>query len=117
VALPQSSGGTPALTEASGRFCTFGAMQVYDVVLFILALAKTVTPMGVPGGSRAGRLVFARRLWPLSQADKAPPGFGVPVMRIGAQEPVATRSGKCIYRPVGTVQLFCFIRFAFGFKE
>jgi hypothetical protein len=54
VALPQSRGGA--------RFCTRGAMQGYDVVLFILALAKTVTPGGVPRGSGAGRLVFARRL-------------------------------------------------------
>jgi len=44
VALAQSRGGA--------RFCTRGAMQGYDVVLFILALAKTVTPVGVPGGSR-----------------------------------------------------------------
>ncbi len=29
-------------------FCTRGAMQVYDVVLFIVALAKTVTPGGGP---------------------------------------------------------------------
>jgi hypothetical protein len=28
-------------------------MQGYDVVLFILALAKTVTPAGVPGGAGA----------------------------------------------------------------
>jgi len=33
-------------------FCTRGAMQDYDVVLLIVALAKTVTPVGVPGGSR-----------------------------------------------------------------
>jgi len=38
--LPQSRGGA--------CFCTRGAMQVYDVVLFILALAKTVTPEGRP---------------------------------------------------------------------
>jgi len=44
VALAQSRGGA--------CFCTRGAMQGYDVVLFILALAKTVTPVGVPGGSR-----------------------------------------------------------------
>jgi len=44
--LPQSRGGA--------CFCTRGAMQGYDVVLFILALAKTVTPVGVPGGSRGG---------------------------------------------------------------
>jgi hypothetical protein len=40
VALPQSRGGA--------RFCTSDAMQGYDVVLFILALAKTVTPGGSP---------------------------------------------------------------------
>jgi len=44
VALAQSRGGA--------CFCTRGAMQGYDVVLFILALAKTVTPAGVPGESR-----------------------------------------------------------------
>jgi len=38
VALAQSRGGT--------CFCTRGAKQEYDVVLFILALAKTVTPGG-----------------------------------------------------------------------
>ena len=41
VALAQSRGGA--------CFCTRGAMQDYDVVLLILALAKTVTP---PGGPR-----------------------------------------------------------------
>ena len=40
VALAQSRGGA--------CFCTRGAMQDYDVVLFILALAKTVTPLGSP---------------------------------------------------------------------
>ena len=40
VALPQSRGGA--------CFCTRGAMQDYDVDLFILALAKTVTPAGGP---------------------------------------------------------------------
>ncbi len=44
VALAQSRGGA--------CFCTRGAMQGYDVVLFIVALAKTVTPVGVPGASR-----------------------------------------------------------------
>ena len=29
-------------------FCTRGAMQGYDVILLILALAKTVTPAGGP---------------------------------------------------------------------
>ena len=38
VALAQSRGGA--------CFCTRGAMQDYDVVLFVLALAKTVTPPG-----------------------------------------------------------------------
>jgi len=40
VALPQSRGGA--------RFCTRDAMQDYDVVLFMVALAKTVTPGGGP---------------------------------------------------------------------
>ena len=40
VALAQSRGGA--------CFCTRGAMQGYDVDLFILALAKTVTPGGSP---------------------------------------------------------------------
>jgi len=40
VALAQSRGGA--------CFCTRGAMQDYDVVLFVLALAKTVTPLGSP---------------------------------------------------------------------
>jgi len=35
-------------------FCTRDAMQGYEVVLSIVALAKTVTPVGVPGGSRGG---------------------------------------------------------------
>jgi len=39
--LPQLRGGA--------RFCTRDAMWDYDVVLFIVALAKTVTP---PGGPR-----------------------------------------------------------------
>ena len=40
VALAQSRGGA--------CFCTRGAMQGCDVVLFILAVAKTVTPIGGP---------------------------------------------------------------------
>jgi len=40
VALAQSRGGA--------CFCTRGAMQGYDVDLFIVALAKTVTPGGGP---------------------------------------------------------------------
>ena len=41
-----------AQSRCGARFCTRGAMQGSDVVLFILALAKTVTPVGAPGGSR-----------------------------------------------------------------
>jgi hypothetical protein len=40
VALAQSRGGA--------CFCTHGAIQSYNVVLFIVALAKTVTPGGRP---------------------------------------------------------------------
>lgn len=40
VQLAQSRGGA--------CFCTRGAMQGYDVDLFVLALAKTVTPPGSP---------------------------------------------------------------------
>ena len=40
VQLAQSRGGA--------CFCTRGTMQDYDVDLFILALAKTVTPLGGP---------------------------------------------------------------------
>jgi len=44
--LPQLRGGA--------CFCTRGAVQDYDDYYLILALAKTVTPVGVPGGSRGG---------------------------------------------------------------
>ena len=44
--------GSVALCRGGACFCTRGAMQRYDVDLFIFALAKTVTPVGVPGGSR-----------------------------------------------------------------
>jgi hypothetical protein len=40
VALAQLRGGA--------CFCTRGAESVYDVVLFVVALAKTVTPRGSP---------------------------------------------------------------------
>jgi len=43
-----------AQSRGGACFCTRGAMQGYDVDLFILALAKTVTPVGVPGESRGG---------------------------------------------------------------
>ena len=36
------------LADGGACFCTRGAVQDYDVVLFILALAKTVTPGGSP---------------------------------------------------------------------
>jgi len=68
-----------ALAESRGGacFCTRGAMQGYDVDLFVLALAKT------------SGLVFARRLQPQSRADKAPTGFGVLIWFISAQKPAA----------------------------
>ena len=37
-----------AQSRGGACFCTRGAMQVYDFDLFILALAKTVTPRGGP---------------------------------------------------------------------
>jgi len=45
VQLAQSCGGA--------CFCTRGEMQGYDVICFILVLAKTVTPVGAPGGAGA----------------------------------------------------------------
>ena len=56
--LPQLRGGA--------CFCTRGAMQGYGIVLFIVALAKTVTPVGVPGGSRGRphRRPLNVLLWP-----------------------------------------------------
>jgi len=56
VALAQSRGGA--------RFCTRGAMQGYDGYYLILALAKTVTPVGAPGGSR-GSLCRQPQNYPL----------------------------------------------------
>jgi hypothetical protein len=59
--LPPTFGGMGLLPQSRGGacFCTRGAMQDYDVVLFILALAKTVTPRGsppaVPGAACAAR--------------------------------------------------------------
>jgi len=49
-------GGMCTLAQLRGgaRFCTRGAMQDYDGYYFIIALAKTVTPVGVPGVSRGG---------------------------------------------------------------
>jgi len=54
VQLAQSRGGE--------RFCPRGAMQGYDFVLFILALAKTVTPGGSHRRKRGQPAGFARRL-------------------------------------------------------
>jgi len=54
VALAQSRGGA--------CFCTRGAMQGYDVVLFILALAKTVTPGGRPRRCRGRPVAPATNL-------------------------------------------------------
>ena len=50
VALAQSRGGA--------CFCTRGAMQGYDVVLFVFALAKTVTPPGSAPRERGQRAGF-----------------------------------------------------------
>jgi len=50
VALAQSRGGA--------CFCTRVAMQGYDVDLFILAMAKTVTPEGSAPRERSQRAGF-----------------------------------------------------------
>jgi len=76
VALAQSRGGA--------CFCTRGAMQGYDVVLFIVALAKTVTPEGSP---------------------RREPGQAAPPTTY--QSSLARRFSRCgrandIYRPVST---------------
>ena len=74
VALAQSRGGA--------CFCTRGAMQGYDVVLFFLALVKTVTPGGGPRrGAGAGRT-----------ADHLIILFSLKIL--------AVRSANDIYRPV-----------------
>ena len=62
-------------------FCTRGAVQGYDVYYFILALAKTVTPAGVPGGAGADRT-----------ADHLTFFF--------SQKVLAVRSSNDTYRPV-----------------
>jgi len=73
VALAQSRGGA--------CFCTRGAMQGYDVVLFILALAKTVTPRGSP---------------------RREPGRPAPPLKVFHfdQKILAVRKANDIYRPV-----------------
>ena len=80
--LPQSRGGA--------CFCTRGAMQDCDGYYFILALAKTVTPVGVPGGSRGG---------PWRQ----------PQNRLFSYSIVATRIGNCIYRFVSCWAIYLLI--------
>jgi len=61
VALLQCRGGA--------CFCTRGAVQDYDVDLFILALARTVTP---PGGPKRepGRAVARNGFCPAALAAK-----------------------------------------------
>ena len=68
-------------------FCTRGALQGYDCYLFILALAKTVTPGGSPRDSGAGRT-----------ADPLTVRF--------SQKILAVRSANDIYRPV---RVSCFL--------
>jgi len=72
------------LTQHRGGacFCTRDAMQGYDVVLPIVALAKTMTPAGgSPAGAGAG-----------CTTDHLTIRF--------SQKILAVRSGNCIYRPV-----------------
>jgi len=71
-------------------FCTRGALQGYDCYLFILALAKTVTPEGSPRGSGAGRGASHKAFL-----------FSYPI--------VAPRSANDIYRPVRDSSGFIFI--------
>ncbi len=70
-----------AQSRGGACFCTRDTILGYDVVFSILALAKTVTPEGVPGGSRGGthRRPLNSPLWPESYR--------------GAE-------ANCIYRPV-----------------
>ena len=74
VQLAQSRGGA--------RFCTRGAQQGYDIVLFIVALAKTVTNRGTPAGAGAGRTAAHLTV-------------------LFSQKVLAVRCANCIYRPVG----------------
>ena len=72
-----------AQSRGGACFCTRGAMQGYDVDLFILALAKTVTPGGSPRREPGQAAPLTTN--PFSLARKF------------------SRCGKanCIYRPVG----------------
>jgi hypothetical protein len=62
-----ADGGMPCpvpIVKRSGCFCTRGAMQDYDFVLYILALAKTRDKSGqavTPGGSAPDVSVRGRR--------------------------------------------------------
>ena len=53
-----------AQSRGGACFCTRGAVQDYDVVLFILALAKTVTPGGSPR-REPGQAVAPATKWSL----------------------------------------------------
>ena len=71
-------------------FCTRDALQGCDCYLFILALAKTVTPGGSPRGSGAGRTAGHLTV-------------------LFSQKVLAVRSGNCIYRPVVWSLFFYFL--------
>ena len=60
LALNLTFGGMGLLPQSRGGacFCTRGARQGYDVVLFIVALAKTVTPGGSAPWERGQRAGF-----------------------------------------------------------
>ena len=74
VQLPQHRGGA--------CFCTRGAVQELSRYYIILALAKTVTPAGAPGGAGAARTASHKTI-------------------LFSQKILAVRRGNCIYRPVG----------------
>jgi hypothetical protein len=57
--------------------------------LFILALAKTVTPGGSAPRERGQRAGFCPAALAAKPADKAPTGFGVLIWLISAQKPAA----------------------------
>ena len=75
VQLAQNRGGA--------CFCTRGAMQGYDVNLFILALAKTVTPGGGPRREPGQPVPPATR----------PSSFGQKIL--AAQKPIAYTDLLC----------------------
>ena len=81
VLLPLGRGG--------GCYCTRGAMYGGDVILFIPALAKTVTPRGDPLTVPSGADCTAEHL-----------------MVLFSQKVLAVRRGNDIYRPVGNSIFF-----------